>query len=400
MAGAAHHHFAPMVEKGPKEALQPHHPRRAGAVQHVHVHREAGLEVAEPEEALHQHLGLDGAGAGLQHQPDLLGRLVAHVGQQGGLLLLDELGELLDELGLLHLVGDLGDHDAVGPPPGVLLLPTGAHPHPAAPGLIGLQQRGLGFHDHPAGGEVGAGHPLHQVGGGRLGPLQQHQAGVEQLQHVVRRDRGGHADRDPGGAVGEQVGKGRRQDHRLLVLAVVGGPKVDRVLVDPVEQKLGGGRQLALGVAHGGGVIAVDVAEIALAVDQRVALGEVLGQPNHGVIDRLVPVRMEPADHVPHHPGALLGRACGVEPHLAHRIEHAPLAGLQPVAHVRQRPVGDGRQGVGQVAPRQGLRQRLVDDAAAVVGTGRRRKERLGHPPPLAESEARRGAAGRRGDGA
>ena len=44
--------------------------------------------------------------------------------------------------------------------------------------------------------------------------------------------------------------------------------------------------QPRLGVAHGRGVIAVDVAEIALPVDQRIAHGEILRQTHQRVVDR------------------------------------------------------------------------------------------------------------------
>src|SRR3546814_20036480 len=64
--------------------------------------------------------------------------------------------------------------------------------------------------------------------------------------------------------------------------------------------------QARLGVAHRGSVIAVDVAEIALAVDQREAQREILRQAHQGVIDGLVAVRVELADHVADQPGGLL----------------------------------------------------------------------------------------------
>ena len=121
---------------------------------------------------------------------------------------------------------------------------------------------------------------------------------------IVRRDGGRHADGDAAGTVGEQIGKGRRQHDGLFVLAVIGGAEIDRVLVEAFQQRLGGFRQAAFGVAHGGGVIAVDIAEIALAVDQRIAHGEFLRETHQRVIDGLVAMGMVFADDVAHHAGA------------------------------------------------------------------------------------------------
>ena len=80
--------------------------------------------------------------------------------------------------------------------------------------------------------------------------------------------------------------------------AVIGRAEIDRVLVDAVEEEARHLGQPRLGVAHGRRVIAVDIAEIALPVDQRVADGEVLGEADERVVDRLVAMRMEIAHHV------------------------------------------------------------------------------------------------------
>ena len=83
-----------------------------------------------------------------------------------------------------------------------------------------------------------------------------------------------------------RFGKAAGQHDRLLVLAVVVGAEIDRILVDAFEEEprhLGHAR---LGVAVGGGVVAVDVAEIALPVDQRVALREILREAHQRVVDR------------------------------------------------------------------------------------------------------------------
>ncbi len=57
------------------------------------------------------------------------------------------------------------------------------------------------------------------------------------------------------------------------------------------------GGHAGFGVAHGGGGVAVNGAEVALAIDQRVAHGEVLGHADHGVVDGLVAVGMVFAQH-------------------------------------------------------------------------------------------------------
>ena len=121
---------------------------------------------------------------------------------------------------------------------------------------------------------------------------------VAQLAGIMRRDVGRHADGDAGGAIGEQVGEIGRQHRRLLLAPIVIGAEIDRVLVDAVEQARGDLGQPRLGVAVGGRVIAVDIAEIALAVDQRIADGEVLGEARQRVVDRLIAVRMEIAHGV------------------------------------------------------------------------------------------------------
>ncbi len=369
------------MRKATRQAFDPHHLRRAQRIEHVHIDRKAGLQVGELEEALHQHLGLDGAGAGLEHQADILGRLVADIAQQGRLLGFDQAGELLDQIGLLHLIGDLGDHDPPQPAAGVLPGPARAQPHAAAAGLIGLQHGRARLDDDPAGGKVGTLDMLHQLGGRRLGAIQDHQAGVDQLGGVVRRDGGRHAHGDARGAIGQQIGKAGRQHHRLMLLAIVGRAKIDRVLVDPVQQQLSGLGEAALCVAHGRGVIAVDVAEVPLAIDQAVALGEVLGQAHQGVVDGDVAVRVVFADHIAHHPRRFLGRGLGIQPQQAHGVEQAAMDRLQTIAHIRQRPLGDGRERIGQIPPRQRLGQGLVDDAAAILGRLGRRRDAFVHEP-------------------
>ena len=165
--------------------------------------------------------------------------------------------------------------------------------------------------------------------------------------HIVRRDRCRHADGDARGPVGEQVGERRRQDDGLALLAVVGRAEIDRRLVDAFQQRERHRRQPRFGVAHRRGVIAVDVAEVALAVDQRVTDREILCETHQRVVDRDVAVRMVFADHDAR---AFLEAGVGVELQLLHGVQQPAMHRLQSVAHVGQGTRHDDRHRVGQIA--------------------------------------------------
>ena len=219
--------------------------------------------------------------------------------------------------------------------------------------------------DDAAGGEVGAGHESQQLLEAGVGELDEVEEGVAQLTRVVGRDARRHADGDARGAVGQEVGEARRQDDGLLPLPVIGVAEIDRVIVEAIEQGLGDGRQAGLGVAHGGGVIAVDIAEVALSLDQRIAHGEVLGQAHHGVVDGDVAMGVVLADDLADDAGAFLEPGLGLEPQKAHGVEEAPVDRLQPVAHVGQGARDDGRERVGQIALSQRVGERRRADLAS-----------------------------------
>ena len=243
--------------------------------------------------------------------------LVAHVGDAVDLLLAHQLGDLLDQPGLVDLVGDLGGDDGLAPALGVL-LDLGARPHEqaAAAGAVGLADAAAAA-DEAAVGKSGPGTSSSSSSTVMSGLLDDGDGRVDDLAQVVRRDVGRHADRDAGRAVDQQVRQPRGQDRRLGLLVVVVGLEVDRLLVDVGQQLLADLLHAALGVAVGRRRIAVDRAEVALPVDERVAHGEVLRQAHQGVVAGGVAVRVELAEHVADHAGALDVRPV---PHVVHQV--------------------------------------------------------------------------------
>jgi hypothetical protein len=225
--------------------------------------------------------------------------------------------------------------------------------------------RARAAHDLAAGRVVRAGDDIEQGVGADLRVVDHRQAGVDDLTQVVRRDVGGHADGDAAGAVDQQVGETGRQDDRLAFLAVVVVLEVDRVLVDVGQQRHGRVAHAALGVAHGRGHIAVDRAEVALTVDQQQTHRERLGHAGQGEIDRLVAVRVEAAEHVADHAGALRIGPVGGHLLIVHRIEDAPVHGLEAVAHVGQRPTDDDAHRIVEIGAFQLVFDRDGGDAGA-----------------------------------
>ncbi|OQB99600.1 MAG: hypothetical protein BWX79_03091 [Alphaproteobacteria bacterium ADurb.Bin100] len=253
-------------------------------------------------------------------------------------LLVDLVGQLVDDDGLALAAVD------------VLEVAFGAHDHPATAGAVAVLHA-VDAIDDSGRGEIGRRDDLHQFVDGGLRIAQQVQAGVHHLIEVVRRDVGGHSHGDAAGAIDQQVRQLARQHQGFFFGAVVVGPEIDRFLVDVGQHLVRDLGQADFGVTHGGGVVAVHRAEVALAIHQHVAHGEVLRHANDGVVDRLVAVRVVFTNHVADDAGRLLVRPVPVVVQLMHREQHAPVHRLEPVARVGQGTAHDHAHGVVEIAP-------------------------------------------------
>ena len=164
--------------------------------------------------------------------------LIADVGDVVDDFFVDELGDALDEVGLVDLVGDLGDDDGLASAGDLLEAALGAHHEAAATGLVGLGDVGAAV-DEAAGGEVGTLDVLEgdfEVGAGfGLLALEEGDGGVEGFGEVVRRDVGRHADGDAGAAVDDEVGDAGGEDGGLGGGLVVVGDEVYGVVIDVGE---------------------------------------------------------------------------------------------------------------------------------------------------------------------
>ena len=278
---------------------------------------------------------------------------VADVGDALERLLAHQVGDALDQLRLVDLIGDLGDDDRLPVAAATERLDLAARPHDdgAATGGIGRGDAGPAD-QHTAGREVGARDVLREapallvaterlrttlfVDRERLLRIGDGDDPVDDLGEVVRRDVGRHADGDARRSVDEEVRDRRRQDRRLRRRLVEVGDEVDGVLVEVGHQRFGERFEAGLGVAVGGRAVAVDAAEVALAVDQRVPHVEALRETHEGVVRRRIAMRVVVADDLADDLGALAVRPRRRQTHLPHGEQHAPMRRLQTVPYVGQ----------------------------------------------------------------
>jgi len=262
-------------------------------------------------------------------------------------LLLDKIGHVLDEAGLVDHIRDLGNDDLGAAVLG--LLDGGAAPQGdlAPAGGVGGTDAAAS-HDDAGSGEVRALDVFHQAGQVDVRVIDISDAAINDLAQVVGRDVGGHADCDTLTAVDQQVGEAAGQHAGLLLGLVKVGVPVDGVLLDIGQHFHRHAAHAGLGVTVGSRGVAVHRTKVTLTIHQRIAQREVLCQTDHGIIDRCVAVGMVRAQHRTNGVGGFAVGMAGVVAALVHGVQNAAVDGFQAVAHVGQSAGHDDRHGVVQ----------------------------------------------------
>ena len=300
---------------------------------------------------------------------------VADVLEDGQFPVGDQTRDLLDQFAFLHLVGDfrydelpLAAAQPLDPRIAVLRLigfgcvEASAKAEGAAPGLVGAGDRVRAVYDQASGGEVRAVEQFHQTRVLDVRIIDELQRRIDHLGNVVRGDVRRHADRDPARSIGEQVGEQPRHQLGLFLLSVIGRDEIDGPCIQAVHQAHRGLRQARLGITVSRRVIAIDIAEVPLPLDQRVAQREILREADHRIVSGGIAMRMVLADHLAHHAGRLLECLAGIQLQLAHRPKQAAVDRLQSVAQVRQAARRDRREGIDQIPFGQSAVEGSVDD--------------------------------------
>ena len=295
--GAASDHFTAMLQKDFNQLFEVAQLGLAVDQRH-HVHTEGVLQLRLLVEVVEHHLG-HFAALEFNHQAHAgLVRFVLDVADAFNLLFVHQLGHALLQRLFVHLVGQLIDDDGLALAAiNVFKVHLGTHDDFAAPGAVAV------FHacdavDDAGRWEVRRGHDFHQLVDRGLGVVQEVQAGIHHFVEVVRWNVGRHAHGNACAAVDQQVGQAAGQHQGFFFAAVVVGAEIDGFFVDVGQHFVRDLRQTDFRVAHGGSVVAIDRAEVALAIDQHMAQRKILRHAHNGVVHRDIAVRVVFTNHV------------------------------------------------------------------------------------------------------
>ena len=258
----------------------------------------------------------------------LLGGLVGNIHDVLRLFALRQRRHVLQKFGDIHAdhgIRNLGDDHIGLTALGFLVLHLAPDLDFAGAGLVDFQQFILVGHN-PAGGEIRPLDITHQFSGGDI--FIQHIGfhGIYDLPQVMGRRTGSHAHGDALGTVHQEIGNFYRQHCGLFLGLVKVRHEVHHILVQ-IRKKclLGDLLKPCLRITHGGGAVPLNIAEVAVAVDERHPLFEILAHDHQGVVDGTVPVRMIFTHGITDDTGALAVRLVIPYAQLMHVVESSAL---------------------------------------------------------------------------
>ena len=328
------------LQKTLENLLQIEYPRLS-PVDRKHDDPEGGLHLGVFVELVQDH---GGRFIPLQIQNDadaFAVRLVPEIRDPADFFLLDQFGYFFDQVCLVHLIGKLGDDDALPVVAGIFLDQSACpHPDDSASGAVGGKDAFPAV-DEPGGGEVRTRDVPDQVVDADLRFPDQRDGPIDHLAQVVRRNVRRHTHGNSRRAVQQKQRDLRRKHGGLFHGFVVVGNEIDGVFFEIGQQLLRNPGHPDLRVPHRGRRVSVDRAEIPLAVDEQVAHRKVLRHSNDRVIGRLVSMGVVLADDVPDDPGRFFVGLVPAVAHLVHGKKDAAVDRLETIPDVGNGPADD-----------------------------------------------------------
>ena len=128
---------------------------------------------------------------------------------------------------------------------------------------------------------------------------------IDHLSHVVRRNIGGHTNRDTGSSVHEKVRYGRRKHHRLAGIFIIRCLMIDRLFFKVSHHRRAHMSQAGLGISHRRRSITLNRSEVPLTINERFSHRPRLGHIDQSGINRPITMRVILTHGLTHNTGAL-----------------------------------------------------------------------------------------------
>ena len=260
---------------------------------------------------------------------------VMDIGNLGQLLVANKFAELLHEISAIHLVRNLGDDDRLLAVFAFDDFMLRANRQIAAAGLVRIENA-LFAHDNATGRKIRTRQNGHEFLGRNIRVVEHHACGINGLAKVMGWNIRRHADSDTIRAIHKEVGKAGGKHRRLLQAFVVVGIPIHGLFIEVAQQFHGRFGQARFGVAHCCGGVAVNRAEVAMAIDEWNAHGKILREANHGVVHGGIAMRVIFANNIANRAGRFAMRPIRGDAAVVHRVQDSTMHGLQAIANVRQ----------------------------------------------------------------
>ena len=231
------------------------------------------------------------------------------IGYSVDFLVFHQISNLLDNPGTINQIGKFLHHNPVFSVCHGFNFANGAHLHFSSSGTVCLFH--IPFSENGcAGWKIGSLHNGKKLLNFRLSSFN---TIVNNFIHagndfpkIMRRDIGGHADRNTGCTVYKEVRKTCRKDRRLIILIRKVRHEINCILVDSGKHLCCHFGHLCLGITHCGGTVSIFRTEISLLINQDIAHGPWLSHVYKRTVDGRISVRMILTHRLSYDGGTLL----------------------------------------------------------------------------------------------
>ena len=282
-------------------------------------HTERALHLCVLVELIQYHTGY-GTSFEHDHNPHALAvALIANIGDFGYFLSLNQLGNLLDKRGFVHLVGNFRYHDLLTVIPQFFHIGKCTHNNLATACFVGIFHTFVAVDDTTC-REIRRGDMLHQIRYRNIIIIDVGLNAGYDFCNVVGRHVGRHTYRNTRRSVDQQVRQHTRHNRGLAEGIIKVRLIVDRIFVDVAQKFLGDTLHAHFRVPHGRGRVTIHRTEVALAVYKGVAERKFLHHPYYGIIHRGVAVRVILTKHFTNNTGTFLVGTVVQHTEIAHAV--------------------------------------------------------------------------------